>query len=65
MTIDKARLQRIADKKIANEKLIALCKNCNNSASFRWNFQTNTSTKTCIECGHVDLVIGKDEKVVV
>lgn len=65
MTIDKARLQRIADKKVSNEAPIPLRQRCDVCVGFRWDFRSKKETKTCLECGHIDLVVGNNEKVVV
>lgn len=67
--IDKQRFQRIADKKVMSEarreNIQHICQKCNVPSGFRWDYSVEKSTKTCFECGHVDLVIGKDEQVFV
>ena len=36
--------------------IVHICRNCGVSTSFRWNFQISEPTKTCYECGFIDLV---------
>lgn len=40
--------------------IVHICRNCGASTSFRWNFQINEPTKTCFECGFVEIVENKE-----
>lgn len=55
--IDRARIQRIADRKVQQEAQISVCRGCNNSTQFTWYFNSESPTRTCRECGFVDGVL--------
>lgn len=40
--------------------IVHICRNCGASSSFSWNFQINEPTKTCFECGFVEIVENKE-----
>lgn len=40
--------------------IVYICRNCGASSSFSWNFQINEPTKTCFECGFVEIVENKE-----
>ena len=55
--IDNYRLKRLLARKLEQEpkKIMApICRHCNHSTSFVWDFSVNEPTKTCRECGFVD-----------
>ena len=54
MTIDRPRLRRIAERKTAHQ--IPVCRKCGHSSNFVWNFSAQEPTKTCRECGFVDVI---------
>lgn len=55
--IDNYRLKRLLARKLEQEpkKLtMPICRHCNHSMSFVWDFSVSEPTKTCRECGFVD-----------
>lgn len=64
MTIDRPRLQRIANQKSIPAYQIPLCRHCGQSSSFVWDFSATPPTKTCREpsCGATDVVGRFDTK---
>lgn len=58
MTIDRPRLQRIAERKQKTSYQIPVCRHCGQSSSFVWDFSLVPATKTCRDasCGVTDVV---------
>lgn len=42
--------------------IVHICRNCGVLSSFSWNFQISEPTKTCYECGFIDLVEQEQNK---
>lgn len=58
MTIDRPRLQRIAERKQKAVYQVPVCRHCGHSSSFVWDFTVVPATKTCrdVSCGVADVV---------
>jgi len=55
--IDRTRLQNIALRKTQQqEPVVHICRACGQSSSFSFNFTIEKPTKTCFDCGHVEVI---------
>lgn len=50
----------MVNKNDCKNHIILICRGCGQSSSFSWNFQIVQPTKTCFECGFVEIVENKE-----
>ncbi|MDO8415518.1 MAG: hypothetical protein Q7S87_04835 [Agitococcus sp.] len=65
MTIDRPRLQNLANKKVnAEAAQIPVCSHCGQSASFSFNISIDPPTKTCREpsCGVITSIVSNEKQ---
>ena len=62
--IDRPRLQNIALRKTQQqEPVVHVCCLCGHSSSFSFDFTIEQPTKTCFECGHIEVIQEQQQEV--
>lgn len=57
MNTERHRLQNLALRKAQQkEPVVHICRSCGQSSSFSFDFRVEQPTKTCFDCGHIEVI---------